>query len=264
MCLPLLVGGVCVITSIIGTYMVRLGEKQSIMGALYKGFWTAAGLAVPAVYVVTNYALGDMNTVVGGAAGSGRLRGDTQVVATAVGGAVTGMDLFWCMLVGLGLTGAARLDHRILHRHQLSPGPVDRQGVGNRPRHQRHPGPRRQPRIARAADAGDRHRGDRLLPVCRGARRRDGRDRDARACGHGRRAGRLRSGHRQCRRDRRNGRAGRRRARAHRCAGRGRQHHQGGDQGLCDRFGGACRAGAVRRLHHRPHRISPASRSISR
>ena len=41
MSLPLLIGGVCIVTSIIGTYMVRLGRKQSIMGALYKGFWTA-------------------------------------------------------------------------------------------------------------------------------------------------------------------------------------------------------------------------------
>jgi K(+)-stimulated pyrophosphate-energized sodium pump len=42
MILPLLIGGVCIITSIIGTYMVRLGKGGSIMGALYKGFWTAA------------------------------------------------------------------------------------------------------------------------------------------------------------------------------------------------------------------------------
>ena len=35
-------------------------------------------------------------------------------------------------------------------------------------------------------------------------------------------------------------------------AGRGRQHHQGGHQGLCDRFGRPRRAGAVRRLHPRP------------
>ena len=40
----------CIITSIIGTYMVRLGAKESIMGALYKGFWTATLLAVPAIY----------------------------------------------------------------------------------------------------------------------------------------------------------------------------------------------------------------------
>ncbi|MET0357866.1 MAG: sodium/proton-translocating pyrophosphatase, partial [Pararhizobium sp.] len=41
MTLPLIVGGVCIVTSIIGTYMVRLGKSQSIMGALYKGFWTS-------------------------------------------------------------------------------------------------------------------------------------------------------------------------------------------------------------------------------
>src|SRR5436189_604261 len=38
MTLPLLIGGVCIITSIIGTYFVKLGAKESIMGALYKGF----------------------------------------------------------------------------------------------------------------------------------------------------------------------------------------------------------------------------------
>src|SRR3546814_14281649 len=35
MSLPLIVGGSCIITSIIGTYFVRLGAGQSIMGALY-------------------------------------------------------------------------------------------------------------------------------------------------------------------------------------------------------------------------------------
>ena len=43
MSLPLMIGGLCIITSVIGTYMVRLG-KGSIMGALYKGFWTSAVL----------------------------------------------------------------------------------------------------------------------------------------------------------------------------------------------------------------------------
>ena len=48
-------------------------------------------------------------------------------------------------------------------------------------------------------------------------------------------------------------------------ARRGRQHHQGGDQGLCDRFGRARRARAVRRLHDRSrHASSRTSRSISR
>jgi len=96
MSLPLGIGGACVITSIIGTYFVRLGKKQSIMGALYKGFLVAAGLSIPAVYVVTQYALGDMNAVVGTAAGGGSLTG---------GDGFTGWDLYYSMLVGLVVTG---------------------------------------------------------------------------------------------------------------------------------------------------------------
>ena len=42
MILPLVIGGVCIVTSIIGTYFVRLGASQSIMGALYKGFIATA------------------------------------------------------------------------------------------------------------------------------------------------------------------------------------------------------------------------------
>ena len=103
MSLPLLVGGVCIITSIIGTYMVRLGSG-SIMGALYKGFWTSAILAVPAIYAATWYALGgDLNTLIGGpAAATGP--GTPPAVAAQTG--FTGMDLFWCMMIGLAVTGA--------------------------------------------------------------------------------------------------------------------------------------------------------------
>jgi Na+/H+-translocating membrane pyrophosphatase len=61
MSLPLLIGGVCILTSILGTYMVRLGRGQNIMGALYKGFFTTALLSIPAIYYVTAHALGDMN-----------------------------------------------------------------------------------------------------------------------------------------------------------------------------------------------------------
>ena len=64
MSLPLLIGGVCIVTSIAGTYMVRLGKKESIMGALYKGFWTATILAVPAIWGAATYALGDLNQVI--------------------------------------------------------------------------------------------------------------------------------------------------------------------------------------------------------
>jgi K(+)-stimulated pyrophosphate-energized sodium pump len=86
MSLPLIVGGVCIITSILGTYMVRLGKSQSIMGALYKGFWTTAILAVPAIWFATQYTLGDLHAPIGNAA-------------------YTGMDLFWCMMIGLAVTG---------------------------------------------------------------------------------------------------------------------------------------------------------------
>ena len=91
MALPLIVGGVCIITSIIGTYMVRLGASQSIMGALYKGFWTTAILSIPALWFVTHYTLGDLDTPFG-----------TDL--DGVGG-YTGMALFWSMMVGLAVTG---------------------------------------------------------------------------------------------------------------------------------------------------------------
>ncbi|HKY79844.1 MAG TPA: sodium-translocating pyrophosphatase [Sphingobium sp.] len=91
MSLPLIVGGVCIVTSIIGTYMVRLGSSQSIMGALYKGFWTTAILSIPALYFVTSYTLGDLHTRFG-----------TDLDGQ---GGYTGMEIFWSMMVGLGVTG---------------------------------------------------------------------------------------------------------------------------------------------------------------
>ncbi len=87
MALPLAVGGICIITSIIGTYAVRLGSGTNIMGALYKGFIATAVLSIPAIYYVTAQTLGGMDTQVGGGLG------------------FTGMDLFWSMMVGLGVTG---------------------------------------------------------------------------------------------------------------------------------------------------------------
>ncbi|MES2054683.1 MAG: sodium-translocating pyrophosphatase [Pseudomonadota bacterium] len=95
--LPLIVGGVCIITSIIGTYMVRLGSNNSIMGALYKGFWTTVILSIPAIYFATQYTLGDMHTVIGGA---------SFLEPGVAHAGFTGMDLFWCMMIGLALTGA--------------------------------------------------------------------------------------------------------------------------------------------------------------
>lgn len=91
MSLPLIVGGVCILTSIIGTYMVRLGKSTNIMGALYKGFLTTAVLSIPAIYYVTMRTLGDMDTPIG--------------TALDGSGGFTGMALFWSMMVGLAVTG---------------------------------------------------------------------------------------------------------------------------------------------------------------
>ena len=93
MSLPLIIGGVCIITSIIGTFFVRLGRGQSIMGALYKGFWTTAILSIPAIFLATMFTLGDMNEVIGSFGRADALD------------SYTGMDLFYAMLVGLAVTG---------------------------------------------------------------------------------------------------------------------------------------------------------------
>jgi K(+)-stimulated pyrophosphate-energized sodium pump len=93
MSLPLVIGGVCIFTSIIGTYFVRLGKGQSIMGALYKGFWTTALLSVPAIFFATRYVLKDMHAVIGS-------------TPSGESATFTGMALFWSMMVGLAVTGA--------------------------------------------------------------------------------------------------------------------------------------------------------------
>jgi K(+)-stimulated pyrophosphate-energized sodium pump len=89
--LPLLVGGVCIITSIIGTYAVRLGGGTNIMGAMYKGFGLTAVLSAVVIWFATNYALGDMEAVIGA-----NLDGT---------GGFTGRMLYYCMFLGLVITG---------------------------------------------------------------------------------------------------------------------------------------------------------------
>src|SRR5499426_3428715 len=58
MTLPLAIGAACIITSVIGTFFVKLGATQSIMGALYKGLIATAVLSLVAVGVVTYYLVG--------------------------------------------------------------------------------------------------------------------------------------------------------------------------------------------------------------
>ncbi|WGM38918.1 sodium-translocating pyrophosphatase [Caulobacter sp. NIBR1757] len=54
MMLPLAICGVCIFTSIVGTFAVRLGKKQNIMGALYQGLIVTGILSIPAVWVVVH------------------------------------------------------------------------------------------------------------------------------------------------------------------------------------------------------------------
>jgi K(+)-stimulated pyrophosphate-energized sodium pump len=91
MSLPLVVGGICILTSILGTYFVRLGGGTNIMGAMYKGFLVTAVSSIPAIYYVTWQVLG------------GNM--DTEFALKAGGTGFTGMSLFWSMMVGLAVTG---------------------------------------------------------------------------------------------------------------------------------------------------------------
>ncbi len=83
---PLAICGVCIITSIIGTYFVKLGANNSIMGALYKGLIATGLLSIIGLAIATNFVVG---------------WGEIGVVA---GKSVTGLNLFFCGLVGLVIT----------------------------------------------------------------------------------------------------------------------------------------------------------------
>ncbi|MBX3533100.1 MAG: sodium-translocating pyrophosphatase [Xanthobacteraceae bacterium] len=84
---PLAICGICIITSIIGTFFVKLPANQSIMGALYRGFIASAVLSIPALAIATHFLLG-WNTPI-----------------TAQGLTFTGTSLFWCGVAGLVVTG---------------------------------------------------------------------------------------------------------------------------------------------------------------
>jgi len=83
---PLAIGATCVITSIIGTYFVRLGKSQSIMGALYKGVLATGVLSLILLWPLTSWLVG-MDTVM--------TVGDLTF---------TGRSLFLCGAVGLVIT----------------------------------------------------------------------------------------------------------------------------------------------------------------
>ena len=83
---PLVLGGVSIIASIIGSYFVKVREGGKIMNALYRALIVSAVLAAIAFYFVTRYVMGDSIML--------------------DGGAVSSMNLFYCGLIGLALTAA--------------------------------------------------------------------------------------------------------------------------------------------------------------
>ncbi|HLL27403.1 MAG TPA: sodium-translocating pyrophosphatase [Xanthobacteraceae bacterium] len=85
---PLAICGACIITSIIGTFFVKLGASQSIMGALYKGFIASAVLSLAGLAAATHWLIGFGTTL-----------------TTTTGVSFTGLALFWCGVVGLLVTG---------------------------------------------------------------------------------------------------------------------------------------------------------------
>lgn len=87
MTLPLAIGGVCIITSIIGTFFVKLGANQSIMGALYKGLIATGILSLAGVAGVIYWLIGF----------------DTPLRAGPA--SFTGLTLVWCGIAGLVVTG---------------------------------------------------------------------------------------------------------------------------------------------------------------
>ena len=77
---PLVLGGASIIASIIGAMFVKVKAGGSIMGALYKGVIVSAVLAAIAFFPITTALMGD--------------------------NADGAMNLYWCALIGLVLTGA--------------------------------------------------------------------------------------------------------------------------------------------------------------
>jgi K(+)-stimulated pyrophosphate-energized sodium pump len=84
---PLAIGGSCILTSIIGTFFVKLGKSKNIMGALYKGFIVTAVLSIFILYPVTDKIIGLDN------------------LYTSTNSNFSGFDLYLCGVAGLVITG---------------------------------------------------------------------------------------------------------------------------------------------------------------
>ncbi len=87
MLLPLAICAVCIVTSIIGSFFVRLGKSQNIMGALYQGLIVTGVLSAIAVWFVIDGLV-------------------TGPIVTNSGLTIEPMSLFWSGMVGLLVTAA--------------------------------------------------------------------------------------------------------------------------------------------------------------
>ena len=85
---PLAIGGACIVTSIIGTWFVKLGKSKNIMGALYKGFLVTALTSLLVMYPVTDSIIGL-----------------EKVYNNNAGAVFSGFDLYICGVVGFIITG---------------------------------------------------------------------------------------------------------------------------------------------------------------
>ncbi len=84
---PLSIGGACILTSIIGTFFVKLGNSKNIMLALYKGFIVTAVTSLVLLYPLTDYVLG------------------LETTYNISEKSFTGMSLYYCGVIGLVITG---------------------------------------------------------------------------------------------------------------------------------------------------------------
>ncbi|WP_150523478.1 sodium-translocating pyrophosphatase [Roseibium sediminis] len=89
MLFPMVIGASCVVTSIIGTFFVKLGTNNSIMGALYRGFIVTSVLSAVALFLITYFWLGF----------------DRTFAPENGSASFTGRHLFYCGIVGLIVTG---------------------------------------------------------------------------------------------------------------------------------------------------------------
>ena len=131
---PLAICAACIVTSIAGTYFVKLGPSNSIMGALYKGLIAAGLLSIVGLAIATFLTVG------------------FGTIGTADGGVpVEGFAAFPLRPRRACGDGSHRRHHRILHRHRKASGRLHRAGLGHRTWHQCHSRPRRLARIDGAA-----------------------------------------------------------------------------------------------------------------